>query len=58
MLALAGNDSDGLADAVIILERLLDLPNLPLDFQAEAAQKWAFALIKSGSSEKAKECSG
>ena len=55
MLALAGNDSDGLADAVIILERLLDLPNLPLDFQAEAAQKWAFALIKSGLSEKAKE---
>ena len=55
MLALAGNDFDGLADVAVILERLLDLPNLPLDFQAEAAQKWAFALIKSGSIEKAKE---
>jgi hypothetical protein len=55
MLALAGNDFDGLADVVVILERLLDLPNLPLDFQAEAAQKWAFALIKGGSIEKAKE---
>lgn len=55
MLALAGNDFGDLADVAVILERLLDLPNLPLDFQAEAAQKWAFALIKSGSNEKAKE---
>ena len=55
MLALAGNDFDDLADVAVILERLLDLPNLPLDFQAEAAQKWAFALFKSGSIEKAKE---
>ena len=55
MLALAGNDFGDLADVAVILGRLLDLPNLPLDFQAEAAQKWAFALIKSGSNEKAKE---
>lgn len=55
MLALAGNEPDALADVVAILERLLDLPNLPLDFQAEAAHKWAFALIKSDSMVKAKE---
>ncbi|MDQ8195195.1 hypothetical protein QEH59_12215 [Coraliomargarita sp. SDUM461004] len=55
MLALAGNESSALADVVVILERLLDLPNLPLDFQAEAAHKWAFALVKRGSLEKAKE---
>jgi hypothetical protein len=55
MLALAGNESSALADVIVILERLLDLPNLPLDFQAEAAHKWAFALIKSNSIEKAKE---
>jgi len=55
MLALAGNEPSALGDVVVILERLLDLPNLPLDFQAEAAHKWAFALLKSNSTEKAKE---
>jgi tetratricopeptide (TPR) repeat protein len=55
MLALAGNEPSALGDVVVILERLLDLPNLPLDFQAEAAHKWAFALIKRNSMDKAKE---
>lgn len=55
MLALAGNEPDALADVVAVLERLLDLPNLPLDFQAEASYKWAFALLKSEASAKAKE---
>ncbi len=55
MLALAGNEPSALGDVVVILERLLDLPNLPLDFQAEAAHKWAFALIKRKSFEAAKE---
>ncbi|WPJ98005.1 hypothetical protein SH580_09840 [Coraliomargarita algicola] len=55
MLALAGNEPNALGDVVVILERLLDLPNLPLDFQAEAAHKWAFALIKRNSIEQAKE---
>lgn len=55
MLALAGNETNALADVVVILERLLDLPNLPLDFQAEAAHKWAFALLKSELTDKAKE---
>lgn len=55
MLALAGNEAGGLGDVVVVLERLLDLPNLPLDFQAEASYKWAFALIKTQSMTKAKE---
>lgn len=55
MLALAGNEAGGLVDVIVVLERLLDLPNLPLDFQAEAAYKWAFALMKNGSASKAKE---
>ncbi len=55
MLALAGNESAELGDVISVLERLLDLPNLPLDFQAEAAYKWAFALIKNDSPAKAKE---
>ncbi|MGZ0708236.1 hypothetical protein ACWPKO_07855 [Coraliomargarita sp. W4R53] len=55
MLALAGNEPNALGDVVVILERLLDLPNLPLDFQAEAAHKWAFTLIKRESMDQAKE---
>lgn len=55
LLALAGNDAGALVGVIDQLERLLDLPNLPLDFQAEAAYKWAFALGRTGSSEKAKE---
>jgi tetratricopeptide (TPR) repeat protein len=55
MLALAGAEPEAIGDAVIALERLLDLPNIPLDFQTEVAYKWAFALLKSGSDAKAKE---
>jgi TolA-binding protein len=55
MLALAGNESGALTDVVAVLERLLDLPNLPLDFQAEASYKWAFALLKSDATAQAKE---
>jgi TolA-binding protein len=55
LLALAGNEAGELVDVIAQLERLLDLPNLPLDFQAEAAYKWAFALERSGRNENAKE---
>ena len=55
MLALSSNESGELGDVIAALERLLDLPNLPLDFQTEAAYKWAFALMKNGANEKAKE---
>ena len=55
LLALAGNEPGELADAISQLERLLDLPNLPLNFQAEASYKWAFALGRTGRTKKAKE---
>lgn len=55
MLALAGNESGALVDVVAVLERLLDLPNLPPDFQAEASYKWAFALLKAEAADKARE---
>ena len=48
LLALAGNEGAGTIDAIAQLERLLDLPNLPLDFRAEASYKWAFALGREG----------
>lgn len=55
LLALAGNETEDFADVISVLERLLDLPNLPLDFQAETAYKWAFTLIKRQSLSEAKE---
>lgn len=55
LLALAGDEVGELVDVIAQLERLLDLPNLPLDFQAEAAYKWAFALERIDRTSKAKE---
>ena len=55
MLAIAGNELDELLDVVVVLERLLDLPNLPVDFQAEASYKWAFTLSKAEAPERAQE---
>ncbi len=55
LLALAGNEATELVDAIAQLERLLDLPNLSIDFQAEASYKWAFALARAEESAKAKE---
>jgi TolA-binding protein len=55
LLALVGNEPGELVDVIAQLERLLDLPKLPLDFQAEASYKWAFALGRSGRVEKARE---
>ena len=55
ILALSGNEAADLDDAINVLERLLDLPNLPLDFQAEASYKWAFSLAKRQSFKDAEE---
>lgn len=54
LLALAGNEPGPLAETATQLERLLDLPNLPPDFQAEVSHKWAFALSKAGADGRAK----
>ncbi|MGC6605866.1 MAG: tetratricopeptide repeat protein [Lentimonas sp.] len=55
MLALAKNGKAQLDDVVLSLEELLDIPNLPVDFQAEVGYKWGFALNKRNEPEKAKE---
>ena len=54
MLALAKNNAERLEDAAVALERLLDMPNLPVDFQAEAGYKWGFALRKRDAPEEAR----
>ena len=55
MLAIATNDTIQIDAVVSILERLMDLPNLPVDFMMEIAYKWAFALNASGRSSEAGE---
>lgn len=54
-LALSGSESENQEDIIADLKRLLDLPNLPPDFQAEAAYKWAFVLLRNDFAEEAKE---
>ncbi len=51
MLALARDDAAQLEDVATVLERLIDIPNLPVDFQVEAGYKWGFALAKQGDRE-------
>ena len=46
MLALAKDDTEQLQNVAQALERLIDLPNLPIDFQAEVGYKWGFALLQ------------
>ena len=46
MLALAKDDAEQLKDVALALERLIDMPNLPNDFQAEVGYKWGFALMQ------------
>lgn len=55
LLALAKDNEAKLESATLVLERLVDLPGLPVDFQAEAAYKWAFALERRDLSAKAIE---
>ena len=55
LLAIAKNDITQIEVVVSILERLMDLPNVPVDFMMEIAYKWAFALNASGRSSEASE---
>ncbi|MGJ8640352.1 MAG: tetratricopeptide repeat protein [Opitutaceae bacterium] len=55
MLAVAKNNNRQLGDVVISLERLIDIPNLPVDFQTEIGYKLGFALMKRGEDDKAKD---
>ena len=53
LLALAGDEPKAYQDALFILEGLIDLPQLPLDAQAEVGYKWGIALLKQGRNEEA-----
>jgi len=46
MLALAKDNQSQLQDVSLALERLVDLPNLPVDVQVEVSYKWGFALVQ------------
>jgi hypothetical protein len=48
MLALAKDNEEQLKDVALALERLMDMPNLPINFQAEVGYKWGFALMQRG----------
>ena len=48
MLALAKDNEEQLKDVALALERLMDMPNLPIDFQAEVGYKWGFSLLQRG----------
>ncbi|MFW6217827.1 MAG: tetratricopeptide repeat protein, partial [Verrucomicrobiota bacterium] len=55
MMALARDNPGPWEDAAVALERLLDLPNLPVALQIEAGYKLGFAFAKREQSEQAKE---
>ena len=55
MLALAKGEQTKLKSIALELERLIDIPNLPVDFQVEIGFKWGFALQQSGEEKKAQE---
>lgn len=54
MLALAKQDAAKLAQAASVLERLVDMPDLDLNFRVEAMYKWAFALEEQGLDDRAR----
>ncbi len=55
MLALARQDDGRLSDVELLLAKLIDVPNLPADFQAEAAYKLSFVMKKRGANYKARK---
>lgn len=55
MLALASENEEKLQDIALSLERLMDMPNLPIDFQVEVGFKLGFALLQRNALEEAQE---
>ena len=55
LLAIAKNDATQIEAVATILDRLMYLPHVPVDFMMEIAYKWAFALNASGRSSEAGE---
>lgn len=54
MLALAKKNTDKLAEAALVLERLVDMPDLDLNFRVESMFKWSFALEGQGLEDQAR----
>ena len=54
MLALAKKDADKLSKAASVLERLMDMPDLNLNFRVESMFKWSFALDEQGLKDQAR----
>lgn len=54
MLALAKKDTEKLAEAALVLERLVDMPDLDLNFRVESMFKWSFALEGQGLQDQAR----
>ena len=54
-LAQSSINAARLGDAAAILERLVDLPNVPVDLQVEAGLKWGFVLNKTGNQSRAED---
>ena len=55
MVALAKGDRAELADAAVVLERFLDLPDLSDALRAEASHKWGMTLLKRGAADDARQ---
>ena len=55
MLALARQDDGRLSDVELVLKKLIDVPNLPADFQAEVAYKLSFVMRKRDADEGARK---
>jgi len=53
MLALAKDDPAQLQNTALALERLIDIPDLPAEFQVEVSFKWGFTLQQLGAEEEA-----
>lgn len=54
-LAQSSINAARLSDAAAVLERLVDLPSVPVDLQVEAGLKWGFVLSKMGNRSEAEE---
>ncbi|MEO0508277.1 MAG: tetratricopeptide repeat protein [Verrucomicrobiota bacterium] len=53
--ALSQGDATQLLEATSVLERLVDMPGLPADFQVEAGHKWGMMLRRQGKADDARE---
>lgn len=58
IVALAQGEADQLVEALSILERLVDQPDLPVEVQIEAGYKWGKILVRNNNPEEARTVFG